>query len=167
MMTWKFSQTNTTPGSQTKTHGVTLTLSSVKPTRSGYTFMGWATSSTATSASYSAGGSYTANASRTLYAVWQCSHISYDIRYTTSCDWERVCSNCGLVLATGTTHGPYNYSGWIYSNELSHSRVKSCQYGDFSEIEFGSHSTTVKFESVSATQHKYYDFCADCKQFDE
>lgn len=150
------------PASQTKTHGVTLTLSSVKPTRSGYTFMGWATSSTATSASYSAGGSYTANASRTLYAVWQCSHISYDIRYTTSCDWERVCSNCGLVLATGTTHGPYNYSGWIYSNELSHSRVKSCQYGDFSEIEFGSHSTTVKFESVSATQHKYYDFCADC-----
>ena len=56
----------------------------------------------------------------------------------------------------------YNYSGWIYSNELSHSRVKSCQYGDFSEIEFGAHSTMVKFESVSATQHKYYDFCADC-----
>lgn len=150
------------PASQTKTHGVTLTLSLVKPTRSGYTFMGWATSSSATSASYSAGGSYTANASRTLYAVWQCSHISYDIRYVTSCDWERVCSNCGLVLATGTTHGPYNYSGWIYSNELSHSRVKSCQYGDFSEIEFGAHSTTVKFESVSATQHKYYDSCADC-----
>jgi len=59
------------PSSQTKTHGVALTLSSVKPTRSGYTFLGWSTSSTATSAMYSAGGSYTANASATLYAVWQ------------------------------------------------------------------------------------------------
>ena len=59
------------PSSHTKTHGVALTLSSVKPTRSGYTFLGWSTSSTATSATYSAGGSYTANASATLYAVWQ------------------------------------------------------------------------------------------------
>lgn len=59
------------PASQTKTYGVTLTLSSTKPTRTGYTFQGWATSSTATSATYSAGGSYTANASAVLYAVWK------------------------------------------------------------------------------------------------
>ena len=32
--------------------------------------MGWSTSSTATTATYSPGGSYTANASVTLYAVW-------------------------------------------------------------------------------------------------
>jgi len=66
------------PSSQTKTYGVALTLSSVKPTRSGYTFLGWATSSTATSATYSAGGSYTANASATLYAVWQ--KITYNFK---------------------------------------------------------------------------------------
>lgn len=59
------------PSSQTKTYGQTLTLSSTKPTRTGYTFLGWSTSSTATSATYSAGGSYTANTSATLYAVWQ------------------------------------------------------------------------------------------------
>ena len=59
------------PSSQTKTHGVTLTLSSTKPTRDGYTFLGWSTSSTATSATYSAGGSFTANADTTLYAVWK------------------------------------------------------------------------------------------------
>ncbi|MBQ0109197.1 MAG: InlB B-repeat-containing protein, partial [Clostridiales bacterium] len=59
------------PSSQTKTHGVTLTLSSTKPTRDGYTFLGWSTSSTATSATYSAGGSSTANANTTLYAVWK------------------------------------------------------------------------------------------------
>ena len=59
------------PSAQTKWYGSALTLSSSKPSRSGYTFKGWATSSTATTATYSAGGSYTANASATLYAVWQ------------------------------------------------------------------------------------------------
>ncbi len=59
------------PGSQTKTHGTALTLSSTRPTRSGYTFLGWATSSTATSAAYQPGGSFTTNANTTLYAVWK------------------------------------------------------------------------------------------------
>ena len=58
------------PSSQTKTYGTALTLSSTTPTRTGYTFLGWATSSTATSATYSASGSYTANSDATLYAVW-------------------------------------------------------------------------------------------------
>ena len=64
------------PSSQTKTHGVTLTLSSTKPTRVGYEFLGWATSSTATSATYSAGGSYTNNGTATLYAVWKAKEYS-------------------------------------------------------------------------------------------
>ena len=59
------------PAAQTKTHDVALTLSTQKPTRSGYTFLGWATSSSATSAQYQPGGSYTNNAGVTLYAVWQ------------------------------------------------------------------------------------------------
>lgn len=59
------------PSNQTKDYGATLTLSSTKPTRTGYTFQGWATSSTATTVAYSAGDSYTANASATLYAVWK------------------------------------------------------------------------------------------------
>lgn len=64
------------PNSQTKTHGVTLTLRSDKPTRGGYEFLGWATSPTATSATYSAGGSYTGNATATLYAVWKAKEYS-------------------------------------------------------------------------------------------
>lgn len=59
------------PSSQVKTEGKTLTLSSTKPSRTGYTFLGWSTSKTATSATYSAGGSYTSNSSVTLYAVWK------------------------------------------------------------------------------------------------
>ena len=63
------------PASQTKTHGVNLTLSSTKPTKSGYTFLGWSTSSSATNASYSAGGTYSTNSNTTLYAVWQLSTL--------------------------------------------------------------------------------------------
>jgi uncharacterized repeat protein (TIGR02543 family) len=59
------------PSSQTKWHGTTLTLSSTKPTRSGYTFVGWGTSASDTSKDYDAGDSYTANAADTLYAIWK------------------------------------------------------------------------------------------------
>ena len=59
------------PSAQTKTYGKTLTLSSVKPTRTNYNFKGWATSASATTATYAAGGSYIANSAITLYAVWE------------------------------------------------------------------------------------------------
>ena len=59
------------PSSQIKYYGQPLTLSNVKPTRDGYTFIGWSMSSTATSAGYQAGGSYIYNSEVTLYAVWK------------------------------------------------------------------------------------------------
>ena len=46
-------------------------ISSTVPTRSGYTFLGWAETPDATTAIYTAGGSATIKYSRTLYAVWQ------------------------------------------------------------------------------------------------
>lgn len=58
------------PSAQTKTYGTDLTLSSTKPTRSGYTFMGWGTSANDTSVDYAAGASYTSNSAITLYAIW-------------------------------------------------------------------------------------------------
>ena len=59
------------PASATKWYGENLTLSSTVPTRTNHQFLGWSTSSTATSATYSAGGTYTANAGAVLYAVWK------------------------------------------------------------------------------------------------
>ena len=56
---------------QTKTLGEALTLSSTVPTRTGYTFLGWATSADADAAEYQPGDSYTDDADVTLYAVWQ------------------------------------------------------------------------------------------------
>ena len=64
------------PASQTKTHGKSLTLSSTKPTRDGYTFLGWSTNKSATSATYSAGGTYNTNEATTLYAVWKSNYAN-------------------------------------------------------------------------------------------
>lgn len=65
------------PSTQSKTSSSTssnflFTISSTVPTRSGYTFLGWSTSSTATTASYQPGGSvYVDYNDLTLYAVWK------------------------------------------------------------------------------------------------
>jgi len=68
------------PGNTTGTSSSTtksMTLASTTPTRSGYTFQGWSESSTATSATYSAGGTYTFEYGTTnLYAVWKQSSLT-------------------------------------------------------------------------------------------
>ena len=59
------------PSAQTKTHGVALALSSTRPTRVGYTFLGWNTAADGSGTSYAAGGTYGDNAAVTLYAQWR------------------------------------------------------------------------------------------------
>lgn len=108
------------PSSQTKWYGKTLTLSSTKPTRTGYTFLGWSTSSTATSATYAAGGSYTANSGAALYAVWKI--ITYTVSYNAN-------NGSGAPSAQTKTYGKeltlsstkptrtgYTFLGWSTSS---------------------------------------------------
>lgn len=111
------------PSSQTKTHNVTLTLRSTTPTRSGYTFKGWSTSSSATSASYSAGGSFTTNANTTLYAVWQKNAATtYTVSYnanggTGAPSSQTKTHNVTLTLRTTTpTRSGYSFLGWSTSS---------------------------------------------------
>ena len=67
------SDTTTTSSSSS----TSIKLSTVQPTRTGHTFLGWSDSSTATSASYSPGASYSFGYGTTqLYAVWQASAVS-------------------------------------------------------------------------------------------
>lgn len=70
------------PGNQTKTWGYVLALSTQVPTRTGYTFLGWATSSTAVTAQYQPGGSYGEDADVTLYAVWSRIYLSVTFNAT-------------------------------------------------------------------------------------
>ena len=59
------------PSSQTKVYGSNLIISSTMPTREGYAFLGWSTSSTATTAEYQPGSAFSSDKNTTLYAVWQ------------------------------------------------------------------------------------------------
>ena len=97
------------PASQTKTTNNNLTLSSVKPTRVGYTFQGWGTSSSATTATYQPGGTYSNNKSITLYAVWKINKVN--IKFST---------NSGTVQTSST-----NASGNIYKWKQDSSGVVS------------------------------------------
>lgn len=103
------------PSSQTKTHGTALTLSSTKPTRTGYSFQGWATSSTG-SVAYAAGGSYTSNASVTLYAVWKAN--TYTVSYNANGGSGAPSSQTktyGVDLtlsSTKPTRANYTFKGW-------------------------------------------------------
>lgn len=58
------------PGSFVKTAGVYAFVPGGIPTRADYTFLGWAYSSSATSADYQPGGMFGIDQSMTLYAVW-------------------------------------------------------------------------------------------------
>lgn len=103
------------PSQQTKWHGTNITLSSTKPSRTGYTFKGWATSSTG-SVVYAPGASYTANANVTLYAIWQA--ITYKVTYNanggTGAPGQQT-KTYGVTLklsATKPTRTNYNFKGW-------------------------------------------------------
>ena len=63
------SQTYKATSEYEKSH--TFTISSQAPTRDGYTFLGWNTNRSATTANYQPGGSIVVTGTTTLYAVWE------------------------------------------------------------------------------------------------
>ena len=108
------------PGNQTKTHGVSLTLSSTRPTRTGYSFTGWNTSSTGYGTSYAPGGTYTGNADLTLYAQW--TPVTYTVRYDANGGSgapgnQTKTHGVSLTLSsTRPTRTGYNFTGWNTSS---------------------------------------------------
>ena len=104
------------PSSQTKWYGKALTLSSTKPTRTGYTFKGWGTSSSSTTVAYASGGSYTNNASATLYAVWQA--LTYTVSYNANkgsgapANQTKTYGKALTLSSTKPTRTGYTFKGW-------------------------------------------------------
>lgn len=105
------------PSKQTYYYGYDIKLSSKKPTRTGYTFLGWSTSKTATSASYQPGETWSGtNAGNyTLYAVWK--RITVTVSYDAG-------TNGGTVEGGITFSKTYNY-GDILATEQEELPVAS------------------------------------------
>lgn len=89
------------PADQTKTYGQTLKLSTTKPVRTDYNFMGWATSKANAdkgTVTYAAGANYTSNAAITLYAVWELAYVRPRITNLTI----SRCDSAGNISESGT-----------------------------------------------------------------
>ncbi len=114
------------PASQIKTHGVTLTLSSTVPIRSGYTFLGWSTSSGAT---YQPGASFTTNANTMLYAVWQANVVAEPKVHVSSTSVNlklgEVESSTIYAWATDVT------CSYTVQYQIADTNIISCAWGDW------------------------------------
>lgn len=97
------------PDSQIKEHNKTITLSTIQPSRTGYTFIGWSTNKSSSTAEYQPGATYTNNASATLYAVWQAKQIEVTfVRNTSSTDNTSV----KQTFTYGVTEQKFSDKGW-------------------------------------------------------
>ena len=123
--------TDSYTGTSTSSH--TFTVSHSEPYRSGYTFLGWSTSSSASSASYTGGDSIAVsyNGSKTLYAVWQ-ENKQYYYAYlyfnanggsgapSTQSDSIYASSASGsktfTIPSTKPTRSGYDFLGWSTSS---------------------------------------------------
>ena len=95
------SQTHKATSEYEKSH--TFTISSQAPTRDGYTFLGWNTNRSATTANYQPGGSIVVTGTTTLYAVWQPKTPSIDEpAKPTENDVTGVVVDIVCVTTTGT-----------------------------------------------------------------
>ena len=106
------------PSSQTKNYGETLTLSSTKPTRTGYAFQGWSTTSTG-SVAYAAGATYSGNANMNLYAVWKVSTLTVSSSDTFFGDAYVVNNNYGNYVANNGNLGIEVNASAGYGNTYS------------------------------------------------
>ena len=94
------------PSAQTKTNGSALTLSSTKPTKDDYVFVGW--NNIYENTIYSSGSQFNLDKDVTLWAMWEskCSNCSGKgtITSTSSCSHcygnGKVCASCGSASTT-------------------------------------------------------------------
>ena len=106
------------PGAQTKWYGSTLTLSSTRPTRTGYTFQGWATSAGG-GVAYQPGQAYGNDANITLYAVWKAN--TWTVKYNANggsgapADQTKTYGQTLKLSSTKPVRTDYNFKGWATS----------------------------------------------------
>lgn len=133
------------PAAQSKTHGVNLTITAAKPTRTNYKFLGWATSASATSAQYRTGTNndqnvtYTTDAPITLYAVWELAYVAPRIT-------NLRCYRCD-ASGTAADEGTRCYVSFTYTTDTN---ISSTNYATVT-AKVGSNTATTL---VAASAHK-------------
>ncbi len=116
--------------SQNKTYGQKITISKTVPNRSGYEFLGWSTNKKATTAQYSAGGTFKTNGNTTLYAVWRA-----NLQNTSTLAAKDVKLGTYVTVNTSATGGTGNYTYAVYYKKSSStSWTKAQDYSTNSKV---------------------------------
>lgn len=171
---------NNAPAATTATVGANYNTSAVDtgsasvtadaPSKTGYTFMGWADTADASSAAYNAGSVIALNADRTVYAVWSIN--SYKVIFINSVTGEKLGEQGVNYLGSATAPSAVNF---IKNDENTHWQFKGWDK-NFSAVEDNMTVNTV-YEQVNHTYilkdskeatctengFKAYE-CADCGQ---
>lgn len=139
------------PSSQTKTYGITLTLSNTKPVKIGYPFLGWTINSNGTGTLYQPGGSFTTNANTTLYAKYSTTLTNYTVYLDVidtgesyqntvkhgdeySKDISTMASGVDVTCTNGqipNISGPYNNIVTIYISQVTSNTSCEVQWWDY------------------------------------
>jgi len=150
------------PGNQTKTYGTALTLTSTKPTRTGYTFKSWNTKADGSGTSYASGGSYTSNAAVTLYAIWTANQ--YAVKYNANGgsgsmnDQTMTYDTAANLTANAFTYAGRTFTGWatsatgekVYSDKQSVKNLVSTSGGSITLYAVWSiNAITITFDAAS------------------
>jgi len=91
---------------------ISLTITSSTPTRTGYTFKGWSTSSAATQSNYSGSGKIILSDSITLYAVWE--GVTNTVTFNAG---DGTSATTSMIVTYGQPYGllpEANYTGYIF-----------------------------------------------------
>ena len=158
------------PSNQVKEHNKNITLSTSKPTRTGYTFVNWNTSSAGNGTSYSAGATYSGNSDITMYAQWRRNRviINFSVNGGTliSTAAYSVDAN-GIVTQNGSNLHSMYYNDTIMStglpnyNNSSYLNIMRNGYEGVSGAEWKclSGNCTKQTYSQDTNTYKASDFC--------
>ena len=151
-----------TPEKQTANIGQSITITYSKPTRSGYTFLGWSTWSGATEpeAMFTPGYSYTSDSDTTLYAVWSQNQttqysLSFDLQGGTG-TFNTLYGGYGervQIPYTTPTKSGYTFKGWATYSGGS----VSYQPGEYYTL-YGNSTLYAVWESSGGTTQYYLNF---------
>lgn len=151
------------PEAQTKWHGESLTLSTTKPTRTGYQFAGWNTNASGTGTNYAAGGTYSVNDGVTLYAKWTPNKVSivynanggtvggsYKMPYTVTYNYNNTINLYNISTFGLTRTGYHVNDGQEWNSKGDHTGTNYDHSTDYSWTTFGSTSSATKTVNVYA-----------------
>lgn len=135
------------PAAQTKYYGEALTLSTARPTKAGYTFLGWATSEANAkvgTVAYAPGASYTGNAALGLQAVWELTYTKPTISNLTieRCLQDGTADDEGTYAKVGFDWGVFQSSEQRY-------------YGGSGNAPYSSNTASSCTITIDGTDHTF------------